>query len=253
MREIEHTFDHRLLVLLHHSFAQALSDEHLDLVRTVGMFDAVRIANGGADQPQEQPGRAVEQPDRRRRHAVEGEERTGEVTTHRLRTQERDGLRSEFAEYDVEVRDEDEGDDDGRRVECRRPRGEAQRAEQRLDRPGDRRLADPAQAERREGDPELGTRDGAVEIALRPADNPGQTVAAIGQFVYAGASRADERKLRRDEEGVRRYERENRAEPQNESEVHSAVRLTDGVAPGLSGGGGSFRLRYLAGGPGSDC
>jgi len=113
----------------------------------------------------------------------------------------------------------------------------------------ERRLADPAQAERRDGDAELRTRDGAVEIVLRPADDAGQTIAAIGQFVDAGASRTDERELRRDEEGVRRYEREDRAEPQSESEVHSAVRLADGVAPDLSGGGGSFRLRYLVTSP----
>ena len=75
-----------------------------------------------------------------------------------------------------------------------------------------RRLADPAEPERGEGDAELGGGDVAVERLYRATRQPSFAVPCPRHLVEPGAPRADQGELRRHEEGVRQHQDDDRRE-----------------------------------------
>ena len=81
-----------------------------------------------------------------------------------------------------------------------------------LDQPGERRLADPAEAQRGERDAELGGGDVAVERLYRAAGQPSFAIPRPGHLVQPGPPRADQRELRRHEEGVGEHQDDDRGE-----------------------------------------
>ena len=98
-------------------------------------------------------------------------------------------------------------------VAMRRGQGR-QPGEAALDQARERRLADPAEAQGGEGDAELGGRDVAVERLYGTTGQPSFAVPGLGQLVEAGLPRADQRELRRHEEGVGQHQHDDRAEAQ---------------------------------------
>ena len=85
-----------------------------------------------------------------------------------------------------------------------------QPAEAALDQPGQRRLADPAEAQRGERDAELGGGDVAVERLYGAAGEPSFAVPGPGHLVQPRAPGADQRELGRDEEGVGEHQDDDR-------------------------------------------
>ena len=85
-----------------------------------------------------------------------------------------------------------------------------QPAEAALDQPGQRRLADPAEAQRGERDAELGGGDVAVERLYRAAGQPSFAIPRPGHLVQPRAPSADQRELGRHEEGVREHQDDDR-------------------------------------------
>jgi hypothetical protein len=87
-----------------------------------------------------------------------------------------------------------------------------ERAEQTVDETRQRRLTEPAKAERREGDPELRCRDVAVEVRQRLLDRPTLSIALRRHLVDLASARADQRELGGDEEGVSEDEQDDPAQ-----------------------------------------
>ena len=86
-----------------------------------------------------------------------------------------------------------------------------QEGERRLNQRRERRLADPAEAEARHRDAELGRGDVAVGIGDRAPDGARAAVALGDQLIDARLADRDDRELRRDEEAVGEHEREHAA------------------------------------------
>ena len=79
-----------------------------------------------------------------------------------------------------------------------------------LDQARERRLADPAEAQRGERDAELGGGDVAVERLYRAAGQPSFAIPRPGHLVQPGAPRADQGELGRHEEGVGEHQDDDR-------------------------------------------
>ena len=86
--------------------------------------------------------------------------------------------------------------------------GVAEPGEGAFDQVRERGLADPAEAERREGDPELSAGNRPIEVVVRLPDLEGQAVALLDELVDPGLPHGDQRELRGDEEPVREDEDE---------------------------------------------
>jgi hypothetical protein len=121
-------------------------------------------------------------------------------------TVQRQGLRGQLAHHDVQKRDHGEGDDESNRVDPD-PGAHADERQTRLDETGDRGLAHEAQTDARQGDPELGGRDGVVEMLDGPFCGRRPPSPLLDPQLYLGPSNGDERKLRSDEIGVGEQER----------------------------------------------
>src|SRR5687768_8565162 len=91
--------------------------------------------------------------DERIHHAVEDVERVRGPERRRQGSLDRDGLRRELPENDVQRRDQSERDRDGDRVGGSRRETADQKDEWRFEQCRDRRLAEPAEGERRQGMP----------------------------------------------------------------------------------------------------
>ena len=89
-------------------------------------------------------------------------------------------------------------------------------AKRALDQAGQRRLADPAEAQGGEGDAELGGRDVAVERLNGRPGQPSFAVAGLGHLIEPGLPRADQRELRRHEEGVGEHQHDDGGEAQED-------------------------------------
>ena len=97
----------------------------------------------------------------------------------------------------------------------------------------ERRLTDPAQRQGREGDAELGGGDVAAEIGDGPPRHAGGAASRLGHLIEPGPARADQRELRRHEEGVGDDERRHRPEAEEctarVGRVHTARNLSPSV------------------------
>ena len=84
------------------------------------------------------------------------------------------------------------------------------------DQAGQRRLADPAQAQRGERDAELGGGDVAAERLYRAAREPSFAIPRPRQLIQPGAPRADQGELGRHEEGVREHQDDDRGKTETD-------------------------------------
>jgi len=179
-----------------------LHNEQSQLFRGVHVV-GVRLG-ADAEPPQQRVRRAVQQADRGRHDLREDHQRDHQIATHGLGLHECDRLRGQLAEHDVQ-----EGDDDERgggachRVHGRRWRSDAERGERPVHESRERGLADPAQAERRERDPELRGRDVAVQVLHGGLGRLRETVALARHLIDSAAPRAHQRELGGNEKRVR--------------------------------------------------
>ena len=201
LAELEDALEQPGVLLQHAAAFGALLDEHPDLL---GRVQPLVLAGGrDAHAPEEPVGGAVEERDRPRHDPGEAHQRRGHPAAHRLGIEQRQRLRHQLAEDDVQHGDDDERD--RRRYAVRGERGERVRqpVEGALDQAGERRLADPAEAQRGERDPELRGGDVAVERLYGASCQPSFAIPRAGELVEPRAPRADQGELGRHEEGVR--------------------------------------------------
>ncbi len=115
----------------------------------------------------------------------------------------------ELAQHDVQGRDDDERERDGDGKGADAGKGAGDAGQRRFDQMGDRRLADPAQRQRRDGDAELGGREVGVEIVERMLQRLGVHPLGGNQLHHPAAADGDEREFGGDEEAVGDDEDEN--------------------------------------------
>ena len=233
--EADHALQHELLLRVQLARVAARAHDEPQLLGAevlVGLDAAVDAEQGG-----DGPAALVEQPDRRAEDGAEEPQRADDQQGDALGVLQRDALRRQLARDDVQRGDHDEGDDHGGGVRADRAEGGVEQA-------GERGLADPAEREAGEGDPELAGGDVAVEVADAVVD-----VARAGrplgeELLDARAPHGDERELGRDEEAVEQDEEEDGEQAAANFE-HSALpghrKVTSVLQPAPSGAGCSIR------------
>jgi hypothetical protein len=191
--EVEGLVDQLLLGFLD---LRGLGDQHPDLV--LGVACARRVAWVDAEQADDEVGRLLHDPDQRLGDEVEAFERDDEPQHELLARRERERLRHELAEYDVEVRDDEQGDGEGG------PRREPRVEDFRED-----RLADGADEDRERRHAELGRGDEADGIVEEADGQPRTPAAGVRDRGQSRPPRGHQRVLGRDEVGVPQHEQEN--------------------------------------------
>jgi hypothetical protein len=169
------------------------------------------------DQPHHAVTDAVEERDRVVEEPLEEVERDGHPERGRLGALQRDTLRGEFAEDDVEGRRDGERDDQRHRVGADDRLGTVQKREAReqgVEQGGDRGFSDEAEPERGHRDPELRGGDVGVEVFEGAVDLPRAGTPLVGQLLHPGLADADERELGGDEEAVQQDEPKHRYQAQ---------------------------------------
>ena len=106
------------------------------------------LAGAQAEQPQHAVAEPVEEMDRRPEHQQEQGQRAHDHERGALAALEREALRSEFAEHDVQGGDDEEGHRHRDRMGGDAGRRLRQPEESGLDQVGERRLADPSEGQR---------------------------------------------------------------------------------------------------------
>ena len=199
----------------------AARDQQPQLLRRGLLGDRVRVdAEEHADDP---VGRPVGGEDQRVQGGAEELQRPGDFQQHGLGAGDRQHLRRLLAEDHVQEGDEGEGDRD----RDRNRRGVSEEvAEQRLEQLRQRRLAEEADAQRGERDPDLTGGDVLVDVVDQLEPVTGRADPFVAQLLEPGAARADDRELGRDEEAV------DRNQQQKKDEQDDAHRL---CGPGTSG------------------
>ena len=134
------------------------------------------------------------------------------------------GLGYQLAQDDVQVRNQEEGDDDGDGVGIHRDVGDP--AQEFFEQPSQRRLADPAQAEAGDGDAQLDSIDDLVQVLVQPLDNAGADAAGFDQLLDSGVADADQGKLGGREKGVGRNQEQDEKHPQQRKSYHGSLILT---------------------------
>jgi hypothetical protein len=173
------------------------------------------------DRAQHEVAQAVEHHDGGFQHEREQHQRAHAPQRRAFGALQRQALGCELAEHDVERGDGGERDRDGDRVRAGRRERTRPSRQQRLDQVRQRRLAQPAQRQRRQRDPELGRGQVGVEVLERAFQRGGVRAAGGDELRHAALSHRHQRELRRDEEAVRRYQRE---DPEHACEVgHGGV------------------------------
>jgi hypothetical protein len=179
------------------------AQDHLQFFVRVMRLVAARA--GQAGDAQHQVGAAVQHPDRRVHGPVK--------TVQRHRTPQADGFgvadgerfRRQFADHDVEEGNHAEGDHEGHAVDDFFG-GHAGQAEQGLQQAGEGRFADPAQAQRGEGDAELAGRQVGVELAVHLEQDAPAQAAGLGDGAHARFTEGDDAELGRHEKAIQRHQ-----------------------------------------------
>ena len=165
-----------------------------------------------AEQAEQCPGRQTEHRDRIVHYPGKADQRRGEPRRDHLGVEQRDRLGKQFAEDDVQYADQRERDRHRHGVigdpgECCRQAGE-----QPLEDSRDGGLADPAEPEGGEGDPQLCRRDDAIEGLDAPERQPSFAIAVAGHLFQPALPGGNDGKLGRHEEGVREDQSEDNGE-----------------------------------------
>ncbi len=148
----------------------------------------------------------------------------------RPRVAQRHPLRRQLSHHDVQHGDGQERGGEADRVH--QPRvGAGEQHHHRFEHPGERRLADPAQAERRQGDAELRRRQVGFQLLHHAAGEPRPQQPALDLGLELGGPHPHQRELGGDEKAVDQHQQE--AEQQRPSRAR-ALHLP---APGRQGTG----------------
>ena len=154
--KVEDASEHHAVVLVQGALRARLHHEQSQFVGAVHVL-VTTASRMHADQTQQRVGDGVEQRDERTHDAREQHKRPREHHADALRCHQRDRLRRQFTEHDVQKGDDQECRRDARRgVRQARTRVDAKHREATVHNRCQRGFADPAQRERREGDPKLG-------------------------------------------------------------------------------------------------
>ncbi len=116
----------------------------------------------------------------------------------------------------MQDRDDDERDGGGDAVGCDRGHRGRQPTESIANQPSERRLTDPAEAERCEGDAELSSGDVAVERLNRASRQPSFAIPGAGELIEPRPARRHQRELGGHEEGVGEYEADDGGQADND-------------------------------------
>ena len=183
--------------------------------------DLVLTDRPDADQAENAVGGVVEQPDRGKHRPVEDVERRRRPQRRAARQPDRDRLRHQLAEDDVEHADGGERGGERDRVE-QGGRHAGDTGDERLDQPGEGRFADPAEGDRGEGDAELGRRQIGVEVPEHVRGQPRAALAGLDVRLDLGRAHLRQGELGGDEKAVERDQQE--AEQQARPGVEGGVR-----------------------------
>src|ERR1700691_1903568 len=198
-------------------------DDELEFVGGVDGAAAAGIT--GAEKPQDQASGAAHE---KKYGACEGEERfhgSSHSQGDLLGALQGESLGDEFAEQDVEIGDEAEGDDDGDAVgvdgRVRNLMHKAQRTYQL----GDHGFADPAQSQADDGDAELDAVDDFVEVLMQALDDTGAGAAGFNELLDAGVANTDQGELRGGEKRIRCHQEKDQEHAEQHKGDHLGVIL----------------------------
>ena len=215
--EVEDLVEHLLLGLLELTHVLRRADAVADVLARVREHPG--RGRRHAQQPENGVRRHLQQPDDRVRDPAEQVERTGQHHGEAFRLLQRHGFRHELAEDDRDVREEREREEeaDGAR-------------ERRLHQVGDQGLADGADQDREDRDPELRRADeahGLVHQAKRDARAPPALERAL---LEAGSACGDERVLRGHEHRAPEHEQEHDHDAENDAHGPRRAPILGGIS-----------------------
>jgi hypothetical protein len=123
----------------------------------------------------------------------------------RLGIADRQRLRRQFADHDVQKRDDAERDHERHAVDQLR-RGDADHPEHRFEQAGEGRLANPAQAQGSQRNAELACRQVGVELGMDLLQDAAAQAGGLGDGADARLAECDDAELGRHEKAVQRYQ-----------------------------------------------
>ena len=213
--QFERALDHLFLELGNDAEAAGGGHDQLQLLR--------RMDHGGThlmgpEAAQHEAGRSADHAQERARHGHEEIHGSGDGQGHALGPLQGHGLRHDFAQDNVEVGDEDEGQRDGDGVS--QDGGVIAATYRQLDQGGQGGLANPAQSEAGQGDTELDGAEQLVHALVQLADGAGADAAGLDELLDAGVADADQGKFRRHEEGIGRHQQQDGKHPQEHISGH---------------------------------
>ena len=208
----EDAFDRLLLDLADEPGLLARLDEEVELGRR--MKRALAVSGLKVEQAKHAIAEAVQEQDGRAEHQEEQAEGTDDGEGRALAPLKGQALRGEFAEDDVQGRDDRERDHHRHRVRHDRPQVHRQPGERRLDEVCEGRLADPAERQGREGDAELGRREVGIQAVGRLLQGRGVRPPLRDQLGDAAAAHRDQGELGRHEEPVGEHQDQDRKQSQ---------------------------------------
>jgi hypothetical protein len=124
-----------------------------------------------------------------------------------VRTSASERLRGEFADDDVQERDEREREYEGNAVNDFRV-GNPGIGQDRLDQTGEGRFTDPAETERCQRDAELARRKVGIQMGAYGPQHASAHAMGLRQFIGLGTPQLDDRELGRDEEAIQQDEQQ---------------------------------------------
>ena len=196
---------------------RAAAGRRLDDLAQVGAgVLLVQVPRVDAEEPNDRVRCVVEQVGERRAQGAEYVERPREQACGCLSLRDREHLRDLLADGDMERRRDRERDRD------RDPVRAGPVAEQRLEQVGDRRLAEEADAQRGECDPELARGERLVDLVELLEDLLGTRLTLLGERLDPARATAHERELGRDEEPVEDHEQNQEEEEERRHRVRGA-------------------------------
>ena len=148
---------------------------------------------------------------------------------HRLRLADGEGLGHLLADDDVQRGEDEEADDEADRVQ--QLRIDAGRHQHRLEQRGDRRLAQPAEAQRRHGDAELAGGQIGLELLQNAHRQLGPGATCIGHRHDARPADLDQRELGGDEKSIGGQEQHDADGRKHDAMVPSKVSRSQRGAP----------------------
>ncbi|MDF9775922.1 hypothetical protein OKW11_002879 [Pseudomonas baetica] len=185
-----------------------------------------------AGDAQDLVGAGVEQVDGRVHDPVEQVQRHGGPQRQQFRFADRPGFGGQFADHDVQVRNDEEGGEERNRLD-HFGGIDAHGTQHRCQEVRERRFSDPTQAQGGEGDTQLAGRQVGIELTVYGAQDVPAPAVFIRDGLDPGRAQLDHGKFRRNEKSVEQNQdqsKKNHAEVgENCSEGQARGRVHDGV------------------------